>query len=36
MAEAIDLDSKMMTLWQLYADNAQVSTSLRDVEILRN
>lgn len=25
-----------MTLWQLYADNQQVATSLRDVEELRN
>ena len=25
-----------MTLWQLYADNQQVATSLRDVESLRN
>ena len=25
-----------MTLWQLYADNQQVATSLRDVESMRN
>lgn len=26
------LDGKIMTLWELYADNQQVATSLRDVE----
>ena len=30
------LDSKVMTLWQLYADNQQVATSLRDVESMRS
>lgn len=30
------LDSKVMTLWQLYADNYEVATSLRDVEGMRN
>ena len=30
------LDGKIMTLWELYADNHQVATSLRDVEELRN
>ena len=29
------IDSKVMTLWKLYADNNQVATSLRDVESLR-
>lgn len=29
------VDSKLMTLWKLYADNHQVATSLRDVEDLR-
>ena len=30
------LDGKIMTLWELYADNQQVATSLRDVEEMRN
>lgn len=30
------LDSKVMTLWQLYADNYEVATSLKDVEGMRN
>ena len=30
------LDGKIMTLWELYADNQQVATSLRDVETMRN
>ena len=30
------LDGKIMTLWELYADNHQVATSLRDVEQMRN
>ena len=30
------IDSKVMTLWKLYADNHQVATSLRDVENLRS
>ena len=25
-----------MTLWQLYADNYEVATSLKDVEAMRN
>lgn len=29
------IDSKVMTLWKLYADNNMVATSLRDVEGLR-
>ena len=29
------VDSKVMTLWQLYSDNVQVATSLRDVESMR-
>mmetsp|Transcript_24381 Transcript_24381/g.30268 ORF Transcript_24381/g.30268 Transcript_24381/m.30268 type:complete len:129 (+) Transcript_24381:13-399(+) len=29
------IDSKLMTLWKLYADNQQVATTLRDVEGLR-
>ena len=29
------LDQKVMTLWKLYADNHEVSTSLRDVEAMR-
>ena len=29
------VDSKLMTLWKLYADNHQVAISLRDVEDLR-
>lgn len=30
------IDGKIMTLWELYADNQQVATSLRDVEEMRN
>ena len=30
------VDGKIMTLWELYADNQQVATSLRDVEEMRN
>ena len=30
------LDEKVMTLWRLYADNREVSTSLRDVEAMRS
>lgn len=30
------IDGKIMTLWELYADNQQVATSLRDVEQMRN
>ena len=30
------LDDKVMTLWQLYSDNHEVSNSLRDVESMRN
>lgn len=30
------LDQKVMTLWELYSDNYQVSTSLRDVEAMRS
>ncbi len=30
------LDQKVMTLWRLYADNHEVSTSLRDVEAMRS
>ena len=29
------LDQKVLTLWRLYADNHEVSTSLRDVESMR-
>ena len=34
--QANTLDSKVMTLHQLYADNQDVSTSLRDVEGMRS
>ena len=30
------LDTKVLTLWQLYADNYEVATSLKDVEGMRN
>lgn len=30
------LDQKVMTLWENYSDNHEVSTSLRDVESMRN
>jgi len=30
------IDSKIMQLWELYSDNQQVATSLRDVETMRN
>jgi len=29
------IDQKVLTLWELYSDNYQVSTSLRDVESMR-
>lgn len=35
-SENASIDGKIMQLWELYADNQQVATSLRDVEQLRN
>ena len=29
------LDDKIYKMWQLYADNTEVATSLRDVESIR-
>ncbi len=34
-SEDSSIDNKLMTLWQNYADNNQVATSLRDVETMR-
>jgi len=35
-ANDASLDQKVLTLWNLYGDNHQVSTTLRDVETLRS
>lgn len=34
-SENATLDSKIMKMWELYSDNQQVATSLRDVESMR-